>query len=703
MRLYLLMAGWLLVVQNMAAQYISRSEPVPYNCPSTCAGGTIILKIPQVQNLPNGALLQALLSNANGSFASGTTALSSTRYSFNQGNTWINGAYTFSGNVNDLYFEITIPTSQPSGSNYTIRMISNNGYQSPDLFQCSGGDKITVSAGYTPLPPVSPTAQGTNQWIAHVYTWTPSTPQPLTTDQLTATQDFYNTQNYKGHFLKNSLSFDINYMMNGAVCPGAINVLHDGTSIPCSQGYSTNFSIRLLRKENFTPGLYRFEIGSDDGIRLSVDGGNTWLLNSFYEQTYAASVKNTDAQYPNGICLSGPTDLVLEYFQRPVDARLTFNSTLLSQAITPPTSQSICEGDSAVFSTTAIPGYTYQWQVSSNGGQTFTDVSNGNNYTGATTPALTILTADFSFNGYQYRCVITGLCGDPVTTASATLTVGQAAQIQNIPADTTICENQPVQFSATANGTAYQWQQNTGTGFANVTDGGIYSGATTTQLSINNAGTNLNASEYVLLATGCNGTISSDTFVLTVLPNASFLQSPASQNICDEDTVLFFVSISGFPGAVQWQKSTDNGTSYTDIPGATDTLLLLTPVSESEDGNLFRCVITTCSGELLSSAALLDICEKKYNLAIPQAFTPNGDGQNDFFLVLGDKAEVENWVINIYNRWGERVFASNDVNFTWDGTFRGKEQSVGTFVYYASATFSNGDKKDFQGNITLIR
>jgi hypothetical protein len=98
--------------QYCLAQYISRSEPIPFNCPTICAGGKLILKVNQVENFSTGTIIYALLSNASGSFASGTAQLPSSRFSFNQGASWINGVYTFNGNVNNLYFEIQIPSSQ---------------------------------------------------------------------------------------------------------------------------------------------------------------------------------------------------------------------------------------------------------------------------------------------------------------------------------------------------------------------------------------------------------------------------------------------------------------------------------------------------------------------------------------------------------------------------------------------------------------
>ena len=308
---------------DLNAQYISMSEPVPYSCPVICASGTITLKVNQIENLPAGSQIEALLSNAAGSFATGTQVLPFSEFSTNNGTTWQLGPYVFSANINNLYARIVIPIATPPGSNYTIKIQASTGYVSNDLFQCSGTNFITITPYVAPIAPISPNAQGSGNWNGHVYQWTPTTGNTLNTPGIVAAQDFFNNSNYQGHVVINPLSFDINLSANGGV-PGTWN---DGTSIGCGSSLTENFSIRLLRQENFAPGYYTFTIQGDDGIRFSIDGGATWILNSFIEQQYSTSFKTTATSNPNGICLSGPTDLVIEYFQRPLEARMTFTAT----------------------------------------------------------------------------------------------------------------------------------------------------------------------------------------------------------------------------------------------------------------------------------------------------------------------------------------------------------------------------------------
>lgn len=91
-----------------------------------------------------------------------------------------------------------------------------------------------------------------------------------------------------------------------------------------------------------------------------------------------------------------------------------------------------------------------------------------------------------------------------------------------------------------------------------------------------------------------------------------------------------------------------------------------------------------------------------FNLWVPSAFTPNDDGTNDI-VGITPKGIKNLDIFRIYNRWGQKVFETNDINQKWDGTFNGKPQELGVYVYYAiGITFLDELYKD-KGNITLIR
>lgn len=94
----------------------------------------------------------------------------------------------------------------------------------------------------------------------------------------------------------------------------------------------------------------------------------------------------------------------------------------------------------------------------------------------------------------------------------------------------------------------------------------------------------------------------------------------------------------------------------------------------------------------------------KYNVYIPNAFTPNGNGANDYYEIFGAKSTWLEMRFRIFNRWGEKVFESADPYFKWDGVFKGIQLAPNVYVYELELTFLDGHSIPPQkGSITLIR
>ncbi len=266
-----------------------------------------------------------------------------------------------------------------------------------------------------------------------------------------------------------------------------------------------------------------------------------------------------------------------------------------------PAPQSVCSGNNAVFSVTATGPVTgYQWQVSTNGGGSFTDIS------GATTSTLTLTAVTLAMNNNQYRCVLSSSCGGGLTSTVALLTVNLAAAITSQPANTAACVGANASFNVTATGaTSYQWQLSTNGGgsFADIP------GSNTSTLSLTAVTLAMNNNQYRCnVGSGCGPALTSNAAILTVATGPTLTGQPTSQTICAGNNAIFSVTVSGPATGYQWQVSTNGGGSFTDISGATTPTLTLTAVTAALNNNQYRCVISsTCGSGLTSTAATLTV------------------------------------------------------------------------------------------------
>lgn len=196
------------------------------------------------------------------------------------------------------------------------------------------------------------TSYGNGSWIGYVYDGA----------------NTFTTANYQG-YITESETFDESFC--GDNCTQTIH--------GCSINTET-FSVRFKMKKNFTAGLYKITIAGDDGVRISVDGGSSYLINGYVDQSFTSYSANT--------WLSGQTYLVFEYYEANAQNRVSFSYTYLGSSYGGEIadSQTLCGSgsiDPAAF-TSVDPAYftgngttQYRWQES-------TDNSSWSNISGAT-------------------------------------------------------------------------------------------------------------------------------------------------------------------------------------------------------------------------------------------------------------------------------------------------------------------------------
>ena len=99
---------------------------------------------------------------------------------------------------------------------------------------------------------------------------------------------------------------------------------------------------------------------------------------------------------------------------------------------------------------------------------------------------------------------------------------------------------------------------------------------------------------------------------------------------------------------------------------------------------------------------------KNRDVFIPNAFSPNGDGVNDWLTVFGGRQVKEVHQFLVYSRWGEVVFEAynflpNDLSEGWNGRFKGDPMNPGVLVYWAEVEFIDGFRLFLKGDVTLMR
>lgn len=160
------------------------------------------------------------------------------------------------------------------------------------------------------------------------------------------------------------------------------------------------------------------------------------------------------------------------------------------------------------------------------------------------------------------------------------------------------------------------------------------------------------------------------------------------------DAIAQFAVTSHSPGIASWFWEFGDGNTGTGK----------SPVHQYENEGKYDVTLT-----VVDSAGCRNVVTKNsfvevtrfVNVIVPNAFSPNGDGINDYFNV--QYRLIRTFEIKIFDRWGNQVYQSQDVNFRWDGTVGGNPAPEGTYVYIVTGTTTTQDPVEVGGSFTLIR
>ena len=92
-----------------------------------------------------------------------------------------------------------------------------------------------------------------------------------------------------------------------------------------------------------------------------------------------------------------------------------------------------------------------------------------------------------------------------------------------------------------------------------------------------------------------------------------------------------------------------------------------------------------------------------YTFYAPNTFTPNNDKRNDFFFPLGEGWDVKTYSLMVFDRWGEKIYETDQVDGWWAGTFKGAEVKEDTYIWKVNLKDIFGMQHNYIGHIILVR
>ena len=433
-------------------------------------------------------------------------------------------------------------------------------------------------------------------------------------------------------------------------------------------------SVCVGSPETFTAAA--LNAGANPLYQWEVNGGNVGTNSSIYSSSGLANgdlVSCVVTADPSFTCSSGGSAN-----SNPVTVHLTAKSD--PSVVVSVNQGTICKGDTAVFAAVASHVGTspvYTWEV---------------NGVGAGTGAAGAGFSDFNLvNGDVVQCLVTVDPSYTCSLAGSALSSGVTMQVLSQPPPTVsiagspngVCAGGQIAFNAVeqngGSAPSYQWLINgqaAGAGGPSFGSSGLANGDIISCRLTPGAGA---CKESAVL---------SNTVVAVVYPLPVVQVSPTDTVVAWGGHVALDGMMSGGAAAFQW----------TPANLLSDPQSLTPQTVPLQDSITFTLTVETSEGCSASADAKVLIYRA---LVMPNAFTPNGDGVNDVFRVPPG-ITLHLTELDIYDRWGMRVFSSRDIGQGWDGTVGGRPAPAGTYVYTIVGTDLKGPVVE-KGTVMLVR
>jgi len=393
--------------------------------------------------------------------------------------------------------------------------------------------------------------------------------------------------------------------------------------------------------------------GATGTIAISTTGGVPG-----YTYGWTPNVSITDSA--NNVVAGNYTITVTDATGCTASASSTVSQSPAFQLTTSST-QVDCFGDSTgtitVTATGGVPGYNF---VASNGASIYTNT-----------------TGQFSgLPSGNYTIALSDQDGCPDTTTANVSTPNPLMDVISYSNPScTYLNNGKIILSATGGNPGYSFSS--------------------TGLTTNSSGlfTRLAAGNYIITITDTKGCKTTDSATLTKPDTLYVNVTPAPAQAKLGDTLALSTTVSQ-SGNIVYSWTPKFGLSCYDCAD---------PVFEGVYSQPYTVTVINDSGCVAGFTFDITVVPD-YNFFVPNAFTPNGDGKNDFWQIYGNTSAIKQLNVKVFDRIGEKVFESEDINFKWDGTFKGHPAQIGVYVYEIQIVWlDNHSDGAISGSLTLLK
>jgi gliding motility-associated-like protein len=563
-----------------------------------------------------------------------------------------------------------VSTTLNNGDVVTVIMTSSISCASPTSVTSNA---ITITVASSVTPSVSITASTTTICAGDIITFTSSSSNG-------GTSPSYQWQVNGTNAGTSSPSFVSTTLNNGDV----VTVIMTSSSSCASPAADTSNAITITVTPSVIPSVSNSAntttICSGDPVTFTAtptNGGSApvyqWQINGINTGTNASTFTSSTLNDSDvvTVIMTSNAPCALPAADTSNAITITVTPSAAASVVISASNTTICTGNSATFTATPTNGGTtpiYQWQINgTNAGSNTSTFSSSSLNNG---DAITVIMTS------NATCVT----GSPATSNTITMTVTACATpIAKFNVnDTLLCESGCVNFTDLSENspTSWNWQ---------------FPGATPSSSTLPNPGnicySAVGSYTVILIVTNSFGsdTLIKTNYINVVPPIPVTITGNTLINACESTDLTAFPAGTSYSWGPDVNLSCNSCQSVTVSPVSTqDYYVTYTDMNGCADSDTTTVVVTNLNTYFL-----------------PTALTPNGDGINDEIHVHG--RGIKNFTLKIFDRIGEKVFETSDLEKGWNGRLLGVAMNDGVFVYVLDITFCNGETVKKHGDITLVK